>query len=255
MAAARAVVPNSGVLHAAQWAKKGEGRSVWLARMSDGTERALVRYVYRGQECVYDPVLKNGYAIGEYPKYSKLLIMSWHPQYAGKASPPAQGEALEVITAHIPPWGVFGAPRRNGEQDRRYAHTGVDIYAPEGTNLLAAGRGRISKVLYEHPRAGDYVDLQVTGAAGDFYFRYLHCRDIFVGENEDVAQGAVIASVGMSGNANQARPWVTRGNGELARSHVHFEARERGGNGEALDPVALLVEGKMGIPIDVGKMI
>jgi len=244
---------------AKQMAKGDRASSVWIARMKDGTQWPLVRTLKYGiksyNEIVFDPSILGVYRVCVLERYPKLGdIASWYPVGREWQEHLDAGKPPDIIKAHVPPWGGFGRPRYNGEEKKRYAHTGSDIYAPEGTNLLAVEQGRVTAAVHDHPRAGNFLELQVNGENGIFYARYLHCLEIFENAGKEVARGWVIASVGMTGNANKAQPWVTKGNENLARTHVHLEIRELNPKGNPLDPIPLL-EGKIGIPVDVSRMV
>jgi len=157
-------------------------------------------------------------------------------------------EQLKILKAHVPPFGVFGSPRRNTALKKRYKHTGIDIYGPIGTPIIAAEKGKIFSVYKEidSPRAGNTIDL----FGENYVTRYLHLETMKVDKGAHVEAGETIGTLGMTGNAKYARFWITKGQ-EQGRFHIHFESREKEHTDVALDPMILIVENKILIPVDV----
>lgn len=106
------------------------------------------------------------------------------------------------------------------EGDHRM-HRGVDIGAPEGTPIVAAGGGEVT---WAGPR-GSYGNLVVIRHDDRTETRYAHQSDVLVSAGERVAAGQIIGEVGSTGRSTGP--------------HLHFEARV---DGEAVDPVAWLRE-------------
>lgn len=94
-------------------------------------------------------------------------------------------------------------------------HTGIDITAPAGTPIHAAGAG---KVVYSGWKKG-YGYCIIIDHGGGLATLYAHCSRLLVGEGEVVPRGYVIAKVGTTG--------LSTGN------HLHFEVRI---NGDPVDP-------------------
>ncbi len=86
-------------------------------------------------------------------------------------------------------------------------HTGVDIAAPEGTNISAAFSG-VVKTVGEDERAGKYIIIEHDEGLVTFY---CHCSEILVQECTVIRQGETVALVGSTG-------WSTG-------PHLHFEVR------------------------------
>jgi biotin carboxyl carrier protein len=77
-------------------------------------------------------------------------------------------------------------------------HKGMDFLAPEGTAVLAAADGTVSKVVTDgYFGYGKYLIVDHDG----FQTLYGHNKDIFVAEGDTVEQGQLLAEVGRSGNA------------------------------------------------------
>ncbi len=99
-----------------------------------------------------------------------------------------------------------GFGRRNGRM-----HQGIDILAPGGTPVRAAGYG---VVLYAGNRMRGYGNAVVLDHGDDVTTLYGHLRRIRVKSGDAVASGSVIGTVGETGNATT--------------THLHFELRLRG---------------------------
>jgi Rod binding domain-containing protein len=104
----------------------------------------------------------------------------------------------------------------------RRNHNGIDLKAPtgapiqaagEGTVIFAGNRGQLGRVvIIEHADGGQTV--------------YGHCSRLLVKPGQDISQGQIIAKVGATG--------LTTG------SHLHFEVRDQAGT--PLDPKLVLAE-------------
>jgi len=108
-------------------------------------------------------------------------------------------------------------------------HQGQDVFADCGTPLVAAEGGTVVMNKF-HPRAGNYLVIQVDG--GDRAEAYMHLRTpAIVEEGATVAAGAQIGEVGDSGHADGC--------------HLHFELwmghwQGVGGPGNVIDPLPTL---------------
>lgn len=107
----------------------------------------------------------------------------------------------------------FGAPRTG------HVHGGIDMFAAEGTPLVAVAAGSYSQG-YDPAGGNDaYVN-----ANGNTYF-YAHLSG-YAGGARNVQQGEVIGYVGHTGDAQG--------------SHLHFEIRLGGANGQRINPYPTL---------------
>ncbi len=100
---------------------------------------------------------------------------------------------------------------RNGRM-----HEGIDILAPEGTPVRAAGYG---VVLYAGDGMRGYGNAVILDHGDGITTLYAHLKDFHVESGDVVAAGSVIGEVGDTGNATTM--------------HLHFELRS---DGEGVDP-------------------
>jgi murein DD-endopeptidase MepM/ murein hydrolase activator NlpD len=108
---------------------------------------------------------------------------------------------------------------------RKYKfHTGIDIGAGMGTDILAANSGRVIASAYN---AGGYGYYIMVDHGGGIVTLYAHCSKLLVSSGEVVVRGQTIAKVGSTGMSTGA--------------HIHFEVRI---NGKYVDPLAYVTAGK-----------
>jgi len=117
--------------------------------------------------------------------------------------------------------GRFGNNRTNPDGSPR-AHKGIDVTAPEGTQIYAAGDG---KVLSVGPGKGYGMFVEIDHGDG-ISTRYAHIGEADVRPGDKVRRGQSIATTGRSGNVPDA-----------AQAHLHFEVRK---DGRARDPYGRL---------------
>ena len=100
-----------------------------------------------------------------------------------------------------------------------HIHTGIDLAAPEGTEVYSATDGT-AYTGYDPRGAGNFVSVRV-----DSHIRVLYCHlsEFRVGSGETVATGQLIGLVGATGLATGP--------------HVHFEVDV---DGFPVDPVTFL---------------
>ena len=127
------------------------------------------------------------------------------------------GDRLERIRLLPPVSGTVSSGFGNRSGGR---HAGIDILAPSGTSVVAASRGIASFV--GNGKRG-YGRAVVLDHGEGITTLYGHLTTIRVQSGETVPAGAVIGTVGRSGNATTF--------------HLHFELRV---DGEAVDPVPYL---------------
>ncbi len=103
----------------------------------------------------------------------------------------------------------FGDPRDGG----RRRHHGVDIFAARHTPVVAASRGRVTRV--DESRLGGRV-VWMRDLERPIFHYYAHLETQAVQAGQQVEAGAVLGTVGNSGNARSTRP------------HLHFGLYARG---------------------------
>jgi len=91
----------------------------------------------------------------------------------------------------------------------------VDIAAPEGTPLAAAGSGRVLRARWDD-YLGNFVEIQ---HGFGYVTVYGHCSSLSVEEGDRIEAGEVIGFLG--------------GTGEASAPHLHFEVYKEGA---AIDP-------------------
>ncbi|MBP5505887.1 MAG: M23 family metallopeptidase [Bacteroidales bacterium] len=96
-------------------------------------------------------------------------------------------------------------------------HTGIDLMAPYGTEVMATGSGTVVEVLHQGKGLGNMVTID---HGGDLRTTYAHLSDVYVAINQKVTRGKVIGRVGNSGQSFSTA--------------LHYEVRKRG---RAVDPV------------------
>src|SRR6185436_19640181 len=107
------------------------------------------------------------------------------------------------------PTSTFGRRTDPIEGDTRF-HAGLDLAAPLGTPVHAAGAG----VVVRAGRAGGYGNLVVVRHGDGLETRYGHLQAAAVKEGDQVAAGATVGTVGQSGRATGP--------------HLHLEVRRDG---------------------------
>ena len=96
-------------------------------------------------------------------------------------------------------------------------HEGIDLVAPQGTPVLAAAAGTVSRVETSNKGPGNFVEIN---HGNGYVTRYAHLAKVSVSRGQKVARGKRIGDVGMTGNT--------------FAPHLHYEVRK---DGVFLDPV------------------
>lgn len=122
------------------------------------------------------------------------------------------------FASHYRVSSVFGN-RRDPFNGSSAFHSGLDIAAPAGTSVLAAGDGRVS---FAGQKSG-YGNVVEISHAGGTISRYAHLSAILVSVGAHVKAGDVVARVGSTGRSTGP--------------HLHFELRR---NNTPQNPVPYL---------------
>ncbi|MDA3939384.1 MAG: M23 family metallopeptidase [Spirochaetia bacterium] len=120
-----------------------------------------------------------------------------------------------IISSH------FGA-RVNPITGNSNYHNGIDIAAPEGTEIMAARSGTIQTIDY-NDICGNFISIKHEN---NYKTLYCHLKNVLVQLNQQVQSGMIIGTVGSTG--------MTTG------PHLHFEIRN---SGSPRDP-SLMILGK-----------
>ncbi|WRS26251.1 M23 family metallopeptidase [Oscillospiraceae bacterium MB08-C2-2] len=171
-----------------------EGFDEWLTRKDQPEEEASVSSAAAGPPYNY---LNPGGAGGQGGWYP--VEVQWDD--GGGLSPPAGCTVAPVaLTALMKPpvTGVITSPysyRYHPISGTTDFHNGVDIAAPEGTDILAALPGTVGEV-GQSPVYGNYV---VINHSETLSTSYSHCSEVLVKEGMVLRQGERVATVGNTG--------------------------------------------------------
>ena len=135
------------------------------------------------------------------------LMVNTNPYSGGKMAWPVPGR-----TRISSPYGYRIHPIFKTKK----LHTGIDIPAPTGTNIIAASEGT---VIYSSTLGG-YGKTVMIDHGGGIVTLYAHNSSIIVSNGTKVAKGDVIAKAGSTGYSTGP--------------HLHFEVRK---NGSYVDPL------------------
>ncbi|MDQ4144589.1 MAG: peptidoglycan DD-metalloendopeptidase family protein [Actinomycetota bacterium] len=147
-------------------------------------------------------------AEAEAPTHTGAPPSGTPPAGGGELSWPTSGPLTSPYGYRVHP--IFGDTR---------LHSGIDIGAPYGAGVFAAGDGRIS---YVGAMSG-YGNVIVIDHGGGIATTYNHLSAFYVSSGQAVSRGAQIGAVGCSGYCTGP--------------HLHFEVRV---NGAPVDPMPYL---------------
>jgi murein DD-endopeptidase MepM/ murein hydrolase activator NlpD len=117
-------------------------------------------------------------------------------------------------------WPVPVNPPRSGvSQAFRPGHTGIDIFAPEGSAIKAAAGGTVKMVAKNPDGFSGYGWIVILDHGDGISTWYAHCGSFSVKEGEKVNAGDTVGTVGMTGRTTGP--------------HLHFELRV---SASAVDP-------------------
>ncbi|CAN1210225.1 Peptidase M23 [Tumidithrix helvetica PCC 7403] len=103
----------------------------------------------------------------------------------------------------------------------RRLHKGIDIAAPMGAPMFAAGDGIVSDAGWDAGGYGNFVEIKHVDGSKTFY---AHANRLLVGKGQQVAKGQAIAEVGSTGRSTGP--------------HLHFEVLPDGKT--VVDPIDFL---------------
>ncbi len=139
-----------------------------------------------------------------------ILIMSFGIRHTDKPDyfPLKKGSYEKITSTH-------GEVFKNPITQKVVTHKGLDLKAPEGTTVSAAGSGKVLKATLKE----GWGNLIVIDHGNGYETWYAHLQGFDVAEGERVTRGQKIARVGNTGYSTGP--------------HLHFEVRL---NGESIDP-------------------
>ena len=139
--------------------------------------------------------------------------------------------ALVAYAAKIPPGGRFGVRRNDG-----VIHKGIDVFAPEGTPVVAAADG----VVDYSGRISGYGETIAIRHAGGERTLYAHLSRRYPRVGVAVAQGETIGLVGRTADGDCGRYFCD------SPAHLHFEVITDAGpinrSRARVEPVAWLAD-------------
>lgn len=199
------------------------------------SEKELMRKIF-GQEPSVTRSASTAYSLADNPFE---MVRELNSKVSGILTATRKGEVVHLHPVNIPnSWPVSWPVHTDepaiasGFGDRihpyhkgKYFHCGIDIPAVKGTEVLAAGNGKVIKVVKSPLESGlgNFVEIEHTAG---LVSRYACLQDIVVRSGQLVEQGSVIGFAGISGNA--------------VAPHVHFEILI---NGQPVNPMLFLVKG------------
>ena len=107
--------------------------------------------------------------------------------------------------------------KQNALYGVKLQHQGLDLVAPQGAKVYAAGPGRVVQVIHSRRGLGNEV---VVDHGNGYTTRYCLLGDISVSQGKSVSTGTVLGTVGVTNM--------------VSAPHLHFEVHY---NGEVKDPI------------------
>lgn len=135
---------------------------------------------------------------------------------------PTGAPSVTVTNRKVPKlaWPFPINPPKSGvSQGFRPGHTGIDIYAPEGTPIKAAAAGTVKMAAKNPDGFSGYGWIIIVDHGDGISTWYAHCGSFSVKEGDKVKAGDIIGAVGMTGRTTGP--------------HVHLELRV---SASAVDP-------------------
>jgi murein DD-endopeptidase MepM/ murein hydrolase activator NlpD len=152
---------------------------------------------------------------------------------AGSAGPAFAGYLFPVLGSsnYTDTWGAARA-------STGIPHQGTDIFAEEGTPIVAVADGVLDRVGWN--TIGGYRFWLFDEYGNSFYHAHLSAYSPLAIDGAHVKRGDVIGFVGHTGDAQYTPP------------HLHFEVHP--GNGDAVNPYQILNAWRHGVAVAIGLM-
>ena len=159
-----------------------------------------------------------------------LVVVNVDPRIRAGARYVRAPSRYTIPVAGVPAVGIVSswhAPRTGGRK-----HKGIDIFGPRGTKVLSATDGVIWS-MGRNELGGNCVVVLGEGLAV-YYYAHLDAWAPDLAPGDRVKAGAVLGSVGTTGNATGGKP------------HLHFGVTQLSiFGGRDVDPAPLLSRGKV----------
>jgi murein DD-endopeptidase MepM/ murein hydrolase activator NlpD len=168
--------------------------------------------------------MKRRFLVGAALAALLVVFLAMHPVARALVRHSAEPAELVVPVAGLEPKRVsssFGEPRSGHRR-----HQGADLFAPRGTEVLAAAPGRVVRV--GEDRLGGHVVWVAGGGARLYYYAHLDRFAPGLASGDDVRAGDLVGFVGTTGNARGTSP------------HLHFGVYPAARGFRAVDPAPLL---------------
>jgi murein DD-endopeptidase MepM/ murein hydrolase activator NlpD len=144
-------------------------------------------------------------------------------QIANEIRKQTGGDSGEYLGSGKFTWPAPGQTRITSKYGMRFhpilkknkMHTGIDIGAPKGTNIVAAENGTVLQAGWNNA----YGNMVMINHGGNLVTLYGHASKLLVSTGQTVTKGQVIALVGSTGYSTGP--------------HLHFEVRK---NGDPVNP-------------------
>ena len=211
-----------GLLDIPGWEDMSKGEAAQSVEVSAFPDR------YANYEPVAEKIIDTLSVKGTPASTSTSVVPAGSPASAGTAA----GTKEESGVVFPLPEGVwvqtddFG-PRIDPITGEATTHSGIDLAAPDGTEILAAADGTVTVAQYTDT-GGGHIVIEHPLDGGTVATGYVHMWEngIHVSVGDHVKAGQHIANVGSSGHSTGP--------------HLHFEVRKGGTDGEYTDPAAWL---------------
>jgi len=201
----------------------------WYVVAPGETLEAIAR---RADVPMADLIEINGLLDAEDARPGRVIFVLASPILRAPASTSTEDGTLPPLAAAHTPlrWPlamgrvVVGSPF--GTREGR-PHEGIDLPAPVGTPVFAAGDGR---VVYAGHGIRGYGNLIVVQHAGELMTVYAHNSVLLVAQGQPVRAGDRIALVGQSGHATGPHLHFEVRAGQVPRNPMGFLPRPPGGS-------------------------
>lgn len=130
---------------------------------------------------------------------------------------PVQGVSADKLS------DTFTQARAGGAR----VHDAIDIMAPRGTPVIAAGAGTVER-LFQSADGGNTIYLRSVDRRAIHYYAHLDRYAPGLRENQQMQRGEALGTVGSTGNADEAAP------------HLHFAIKQIAADGHWYDKGAAI---------------